>query len=202
MPCPRACYPLSARRGLAAAGVFSLLASSNPGWATLPNSPRPSLFPGTSAKINSFSSHPSALIPKECLDNSFPMSKFYTSRQDAGSDLRSAMAVFLQAVLQRPSGWHNSRRISTCERCRCERPARTRQFLRSAFQEPTVTQPNHSAGVAVRGYSCAPRSKLPEWRKLPSAAPPRETSPHLAVSNGTGADLGSGNALALSQSHS
>jgi hypothetical protein len=37
---------------------------------------------------------------------------------------------------------------------------------------------------------------------LPSAAPPRETSPHLAVSNGTGADLGSGNALALSQSHS
>jgi hypothetical protein len=45
-------------------------------------SPDPT-FPGTSAKMNSCSSYPTALIPKERLDNSFPMSKFHASGQDA-----------------------------------------------------------------------------------------------------------------------
>jgi hypothetical protein len=85
-----------------------------------------------------------------------------------------------------------------------KQPAGTSNSSVSAFQETAVTPPNDSSGLcrpSVRRYSCTPASKLPEWRQLPSAAQPRETSPDLPVSNVTGADLGSGDAFASSQGH-
>ena len=55
------------------------------------------------------------------VSNSFPMSKFHKflgKALGAGSDVSSPEPMLVHAVLQRPSRWHNYRRISTCERSR------------------------------------------------------------------------------------
>jgi hypothetical protein len=126
------------------------------------------------------------------------MSKFHNSRQHGGSDFSSSKVILVLRFFRRPSVWHNSRRITTCERSRSERPADTSNSSVLRFTKHSYPA-KRCGGVAVRGYSCAPASKLPEYRPLPNAAPPRETSPLLLVSNVTRADLGTGNALASSR---
>jgi hypothetical protein len=173
-------------------------APSHRGLRSLPSRPGSpcSPFRGMSTKVNPFF-HTVLHLSGRSVSNWFRMSKFHDSREHAGSDFSSPKAILVLLFFRSLSAY-NSRRITTCERCRCERPAVASNSsvlrFRKARQPSETIQPS-----CAREYSCAAVSKLPEWRKLPNAARPRETSPLLPVSNVTRADLGSGNTLASSR---